>query len=246
MPLNVNNLTQAYFQILEGKIPTNIALQPIIDLTNSTILGYEALARWSSFSPMEIISLAYHYKGLERLESLIVEAILKSWHRIPGLLFINVHPSIVNPDLWSIFRGRNVVLEITEVETIHWEGVLRLRNMGFPLAIDDLGTGYATFDTLLQLRPEYLKLDKVLTQSIHVKARNSLLTAMVDHARRLGSKVIAEGIETKEQWQAAQESGCHFGQGYFLGKPQLFKRNRAIMRNDEQENEEGALNGQVV
>jgi len=227
LPMKLRDPIQVYQQILEGEIPTKVALQPIVSLENLTIIGYEALARWPDFSPDVIVSLANTYQEVELLESLIVRAVDEIRNHIPGLLFINVHPSIVNPDLWSVFRHRNVILEVTEVQTVNFKGVLRLREMGFPLALDDLGTGHATFDTLLKLCPEYLKLDKVLTQSMHIKARNSLLESMVGHARRLGAKVIAEGIETKEQLQAAVESGCHFGQGYLLGKPMVFQTNSA-------------------
>lgn len=91
--------------------------------------------------------------------------------------------------------------------------------MGFAIAMDDLGTGTATLDSLLKLKPNYLKLDKVLTQSTATKDRNSLFKAFVDHASRINSKVIVEGIETEEQLKASIQAGCHFGQGYLLGKP---------------------------
>jgi len=218
----LNDPYELYFQILEGIIPTAVALQPIVSLHNSSIIGYEALTRWRDFSPELIFTLAVKLQGVDSLESLIVKEIQRIRDRVPGLLFINVHPAVTNPHVWNVFCQRDVVLEITESQSINLRGVYELRKMGFPLALDDLGTGYSTFEALLQLHPEFLKLDKVLTQSPHIKARDSLFSAMVEHALRSGSQVIAEGIETKEQLQAAKETGCHFGQGYLLGKPKLF------------------------
>ena len=217
----LNDPYQLYHQILEGSIPTAVALQPIVNLQNSKIIGYEALARWHDYSPEFIFSVAVKHQGVDLLESLIVKEIQRIRDRVPGLLFINVHPAVTNPNVWSVFCKRKVVLEITESQSINLRGVYQLREMGFPLALDDLGTGYSTFEALLQLHPEFLKLDKVLTQSTHIKARDSLFAAMVEHARRSGSEVIAEGIETNEQLKAAKKTGCHFGQGYLLGKPKL-------------------------
>lgn len=217
----MNDPYQLYHQILEGIIPTAIALQPIVNLQNSRIIGYEALARWHDFSPEFIFALAVKNQDVDSLESLIVKGIQRIRDLVPGRLFINVHPAVTNPNLWSVFCKRNVVLEITESQSINFRGVSRLRKMGFPLALDDLGTGYSTFEALLQLHPEFLKLDKVLTQATNFMDRDNLFVAMVDYARRSGSQVIAEGIETKEQLQAAKKTGCHFGQGYLLGKPKL-------------------------
>jgi EAL domain-containing protein (putative c-di-GMP-specific phosphodiesterase class I) len=217
----LNDPYQLYHRILEGIIPTAIALQPIVNLQNSIIIGYEALARWHDVSPEVIFTVAVKNQGVNSLETLIVKEIQRIRDRIPGLLFINVFPTVADPNLWSVFCKRDVVLEMTESQSINLRGVYRLREMGFPLALDDLGTGYSTFDALLQLYPEFLKLDKVLTQSTNLKVRDSLFEAMVEHALRSGSQVIAEGIETEEQLQAAKKTGCHFGQGYLLGKPKL-------------------------
>jgi len=221
MPMLVDDPYELYHRILEGIIPTAVALQPIVNLQNSIIIGYEALARWHDVSPEVIFTVAVKLQGVNLLESLIVKEIQRIRDRVPGLLFINVHPTVTNPNVWNVFCERNVVLEITESQRINLRGVYRLRELGFPLALDDLGTGYSTFDALLQLHPEFLKLDKVLTQSTNLKVRDSLFAAMVEHALRSGSQVIAEGIETEEQLQAAKKTGCHFGQGYLLGKPKL-------------------------
>lgn len=221
MTMQLNDQYQLFKRILEGGILTAVALQPIVNLQNSRIFGYEVLARWHDKSPEFIFSLAVKYQSVDLLESLIVKEIQRIHDRVPGLLFINVHPAVTNPNMWSVFCKRNVVLEITESQSINLPGVFRLRELSFPLAMDDFGTGYSTFEALLQMHPEFLKLDKVLTQSTNLKGRDSLFEAMVEYARRSGSQVIVEGIETEEQLQAAKKAGCHFGQGYLLGRPKL-------------------------
>lgn len=218
----LNSQERAYNLILKGVIPTKVALQPIINLRDSTVFGYEALARWQDFPPDLIFAQAVKHRTVEMLERLIVKRIHLIREFVPGFLFVNVYPSVTNPNLWDIFSGRNIVLEITEAQSINLRGVYRLREKGFPLALDDLGTGYSTFEALLELHPDFLKLDRVLTQSKNLQARDSLFVAMVEHARLTSAQVIVEGIETEEQLLAVKKAGCHFGQGYLLGKPQLF------------------------
>jgi len=204
-----------------GYIPTKIAVQPIVNLQTKEIFGHEVLARWNDFPPDQIFALAEKVNVINILERLILSVIRIKRSRIQGHLFVNVYPSIKNVGIFKCLTEQDVILEITEASTINFDGVDKLKKRGFEIAIDDLGTGYATFESLLRLRPDYLKLDKILTQSPALEDRNSLFKAFVDHASRISSKVIVEGIETSEQLEASVEMGCHFGQGYLLGKPKL-------------------------
>lgn len=210
------------YRILDGHITTRIAIQPIVNLQTNVVYGHEVLARWNGLPPDYIFTLAEEQNVINILEELIVAVIRIKRPYIKGHLFVNVYPSIKNPETFECLANHNVILEITEASAINFTGVNKLRKMGFSIAIDDLGTGMATFDSLLRLKPNYLKLDKVLTQSFALEDRNSLFKAFVDHASRIGSKVIVEGIETAEQLEASIKMGCHFGQGYLLGKPILF------------------------
>jgi len=214
-----NDLRLPLYQILDGNITTKIAIQPIVNLRTSETYGYEVLARWDELPPDHIFALAEEENVVEILEELIIRAVRIKRPYIKGYLFVNVFPSIKHHKRFECLAKQNVILEITEASAINFHGVNKLKKMGFAIAIDDLGTGKATFESLLELRPNYLKLDKVLTQSLAIEDRNSLFKAIVDHASRIGSKVIAEGIETAEQLEASTLMGCHFGQGYFLGKP---------------------------
>lgn len=209
------------YQILDGHISTGIAIQPIFNLQTNEIYGHEVLARWNGFPPDYIFAFAEERNVINILEELIVAVIRKNLRYIPGRIFVNIYPSIKNPETFERLAKQNVILEITEASAINFQGVRKLKELGFEIAIDDLGTGTATLDSLLKLQPNYLKLDKVLTQSLALEDRNSLFKAFVDHASRTCSKVIVEGIETAEQLEASIKMGCHYGQGYLLGKPKL-------------------------
>lgn len=212
---------RALYQILDGKIPTQIALQPIFGFRDHEVYGHEVLARWSTFPPDEVFRCAHERNLVPDLEKVLLDNIISIRNVIDGRLFINLHPTLPQPDKWNVLRNKNVILEITELTNIQYEGIKVLKDLGFKLALDDIGTGSATLENLTRLQPDYLKLDKILVQSQNVFARNSLIKAFVDHACRLNAKVIIEGIETLEQYNAAKDTGAHYGQGYFLGKPKL-------------------------
>jgi EAL domain-containing protein (putative c-di-GMP-specific phosphodiesterase class I) len=207
--------------ILSGRIKTEIAFQPIWDLQKIKVFGFEALARWKNLKPNEVFWEAAQNNLVLELETLILTEICRIGKSTKGKTFINVHPSLPDPYFWECLKGKNVVLEITESDTICFTALNVLRDLGFILALDDFGTGSATLESLCLVEPEYIKLDKSLIQSKNILSRDSLITAFVGHATRMNTKVIVEGIENREQLQAARINGSHYGQGYFLGKPEI-------------------------
>lgn len=205
--------------ILAGQIPTKIALQPIYNLSDLSVYGYEALARWPGFSPDVVLLNAHNFNLVHEIELVLLDKFITILKKITDPLFINVCPTLTNPTMYAKLIHYNVVLEITEIASINYEGVEKLRDYGFSLALDDIGKGYSTLDSLTRIQPEYMKLDKCLIQSPNHEGRNSLIKAFGDHARRIDAKLVVEGIETKEQLHAACCSGAHYGQGYYLSKP---------------------------
>ncbi|WP_243140752.1 EAL domain-containing protein [Dehalobacter restrictus] len=206
---------------MSGRIKTEIAFQPIWDLQKIKVFGFEALARWKNLKPNEVFWEAAQNNLVLELETLILTEICRIGKSTKGKTFINVHPSLPDPYFWECLKGKNVVLEITESDTICFTALNVLRDLGFILALDDFGTGSATLESLCLVEPEYIKLDKSLIQSKNILSRDSLITAFVGHATRMNTKVIVEGIENREQLQAARINGSHYGQGYFLGKPEI-------------------------
>ena len=95
------------------------------------------------------------------------------------------------------------------------------RERGFRLAIDDAGAGFASLRHIVLLHPDFIKLDMTLTRDVHVDAtRRALVVALVAFGSQIGARVVAEGVETPEQLATLLEAGVHFGQGFYLARPQ--------------------------
>lgn len=211
-----------------------MALQPIKSLTEDLVIGYEALARWEAgapFNPMDVWRMALHFGQLDALEDMVRDRVLQIQPQIKGTLFVNVHPMALNPKRWLPLLHKNVVLEVTEPEEIDFQGVTALKKAGFRIALDDLGTGHATFKALVRIQPEFIKIDQSLILNCHKdKHKWSLLKALVEHGQRMGSQVVAEGIETVEDLEAVKKAKCLYGQGYLLGRPE--KQRPAIEKRE--------------
>lgn len=157
--------------------------------------------------------------------------------RRPKLLFVNVNPEVLNdPDhkggeTLALLKELDIspsaiVFELTERgavgDYIGFERVLSYyREQGFRIAVDDAGSGYNSLKTLVYLKPEFIKLDQSLIRGIAANREQQLLLGLiVDYARASGTRMIAEGIETRSELDYLRNSGVPLGQGYFLGVPQ--------------------------
>jgi EAL domain-containing protein (putative c-di-GMP-specific phosphodiesterase class I) len=146
-------------------------------------------------------------------------------------LFLNLHPSdLLDEDLYSTehpltAHAARIFLEITERASLDAvpqaaERVKRLRSLGYRIALDDLGAGYAGLTSFATLEPEVVKLDMSLIRGIDGHAiKQKLVRSMVTTCREVGAAVVAEGIETEPELATVIGLGCDFLQGYFLGKP---------------------------
>jgi EAL domain-containing protein (putative c-di-GMP-specific phosphodiesterase class I) len=146
-------------------------------------------------------------------------------------LFVNLHPEdLLDPHLLdpsSALTGiaDRVVLEITERASITVmdavrEQVQRLREVGFRIAIDDLGAGYAGLTSFALLEPEFVKLDMTLVRDIDASpVKQKLVTSMTSLCRQMGMLVVAEGVETSAERDALVDLGCDLLQGYLFARP---------------------------
>jgi hypothetical protein len=144
-------------------------------------------------------------------------------------LAVNVSPStLMDPSLVGLLTSYacdRVIVELTEHAPVEdyddlVPAMQRLREIGVRLAIDDAGAGFSSFQHILQLRPELIKLDRSLTRAVDADpVRYALASALVTFASSLGASVCAEGIETEQELVALQRLGIIYGQGYFLGRP---------------------------
>jgi EAL domain-containing protein (putative c-di-GMP-specific phosphodiesterase class I) len=213
-----------------------IAYQPIVDASTHQLYGYEALMRSKEASlphPGAVLDAAERLGRLvevgRRVRGLVALPMAKAAPDVK--LFVNLHASdLADPTLASASSplaalASRTVLEITERATL--EGIdsveskiARLREMGFRIAIDDLGAGYAGLTSFASLEPEVVKLDMTLIRDIEKsETKRKLVASMIDVCHDLGVLVVAEGIETVSERTVLVDLKCDLLQGYFLGRP---------------------------
>lgn len=205
--------------------------QPVIDLRTGSTAGFEALTRFEDgASPELAFDLARHLDLAGKLEILAAETALREAGGLPDrtYLSLNVSPSVLTHDgqVGELVRGSEhpVVVEITERAPVEDYGLLReaLGRLGpdVRVAVDDAGSGYASLSHVLALRPQIIKLDRVLIDGLdRDRRRQSLLASMTSFARETGAVLIAEGVETPSQLAAVRRCGVDFAQGFLLGAP---------------------------
>jgi EAL domain-containing protein (putative c-di-GMP-specific phosphodiesterase class I) len=214
----------------------DIAYQPIIDLREGRCIGIEALARFPEpFGAPDLTLRAAKTVGLSlELERL---AISQAWKVIPSLaadqfLALNVSPEALvelarRANLRADLPLTQLVVEITEHSAVESYAALHaelapLRRRGLRIAVDDAGAGYASLRHVLELQPDFIKVDRSLIHGIaDDHARRVAVGAFLALAVDLGSTVVAEGIERPADLSAVRDLGLHTAQGYLLGRPTL-------------------------
>ena len=210
----------------------DVALQPVVRLTDDAVVGFEALSRFGGRVPTDRWFRAASRCGLGgELERLTLGAALALLPTLEGELFlaVNVSPAALEDEaVLSMLRATDltrVVVEVTEHEAVgdyaELGAVLAgLRRAGARIAVDDTGAGFASLRHVLMLQPDVVKLDTSLSHDVHHDERQQrLVRVLLGFAREVGSDVIAEGIETQEQLEALQRLGVPLGQGWHLGVP---------------------------
>lgn len=216
--------------------------QPIVSLKNQQIYGYEALIRGPSdsvlHSPINLFDAASRHGRLAELDLLCREIAITRFGelRLDAKLFINTIPAaLLQPDYPHGLTARflkkanipaeKVVIELTEQYPIDDYALMReatahYREMGFSIAIDDLGAGYSGLRTWSELRPDYVKLDRHFMQNIHEDhQKKQFVQSMIDIAQSSQCRVIGEGVEVREEYLVAQAMEMHFAQGYYFARP---------------------------
>jgi len=220
--------------IVEDPDALSIVFQPIIDLSTDRVFGFEALARfdaWPYRTPDLWFQEAHeHHLGIE-LELLAATRAIAHLPMVPegACLTVNAGPEMVMSrefvDLLLDAPRRGVVLELTEHARFDdYPGLItslrELRREGIRLAIDDTGNGYSSLSHILKLAPDFIKLDRDLVSGIDVDpVRRILAASLVMFAGDTGARIIAEGVETREELDVVCDLGVDYAQGYFLGRP---------------------------
>jgi EAL domain-containing protein (putative c-di-GMP-specific phosphodiesterase class I) len=213
-----------------------MAFQPIVDLDRRRLFGYEALVRSDEPSlphPGGIIGAAERLGRVAELGGHIRVLAAQAFLNAPAdqVLFVNLHArDLLDSNLYSADApltklAERVVLEITERAALDEIPDVRasigaLRSLGFRIAIDDLGAGYAGLASFAALEPDIVKLDMSLVRNVHQSAiRQRVVRSMTSLCKDMGMGVISEGIEVAEERDAVLGFGCSLLQGYFFAKP---------------------------
>ncbi len=228
-----HELTKRVSAVLhEDKI--NIHYQPIYDLASNRVIGFESLSRFVTehYRTPDIWFNEAAQIGLgEELEMMAIGNAIKGLEQLSedSYISINVSPQYVTSG--AIARAlkdvdcERIVLEITEHSPVDCYTTLRqalipLRKRGLRIAIDDAGAGYASFQHILELEADFIKLDISLTQHINAQPRKYLLAkSLCAFARSIDCIIIAEGVETAQELASLKEMGVDKAQGYYLGRP---------------------------
>ena len=224
-----------------GKDQLRLVYQPIVNGSGDTILGVEALSRWThpvrgNIEPSQFIPIAEHSGLIVKLGEWVLRRACTEGKAWPGLsVSVNVSPlQFRRPDFVDTverilaetgFEPSRLELEITESTLIgnvdNAETAMhRLKGIGLRLALDDFGTGYSSLAYLRRFPFDKLKIDKSFVRSIERSAdAAAIVHAIVGLGRGLGMKVTAEGVETAEQQLFLRAAGVHSMQGYRFGRP---------------------------
>jgi EAL domain-containing protein (putative c-di-GMP-specific phosphodiesterase class I)/DNA-binding response OmpR family regulator len=230
-------LRETFLDILhKGRIRT--VYQPIFDLNTMEIYGHEALTRGpadSAFeSPELLFQFAEDHDATWELEQLCIRSAAQRYSASAGgRLFINVEADSITAlterrDMLQTLLAlpHKVVLEVTERSAIRDIPIFRdalssLRERGFGIAIDDAGSGYASLQSISELRPGYLKVANTLVTGLTTDTiKRDVVEMLVNLARRIDAVCVAEGIETPQDLEECRRLGILYGQGFYLGVPE--------------------------
>ncbi len=227
--------------IIQNREVTSV-FQPIIDCKEGSILGYEALSRGPSDSPLHSPAVMFNNAArLGRLSELEVVCRERSVYnffqkKLSGLLFLNVSPMALTDPGYP--RGKSVellqklghspsriVIELSEKYPMEDTNALckmleYYRSLGFKTAIDDLGSGYAGLRLWSELRPDYVKIDGHFIANIdNDPVKREFVRGIIELSDNIGCEVIAEGVETAEEHDTINQMGISIAQGFYFAKP---------------------------
>jgi len=213
-----------------------VAFQPIVYAGTHDIFAYEALMRSVEPDlphPGAVLNAAERTDKLRDVGRVVRELVALSAHatsdRSP--IFVNLHPQdLQDPSLYAANSplaalAPRIVLEITERASLEQVRdirgrVARLREMGFRIALDDLGAGYAGLTSFTQLEPEFVKLDMELIRGIHQQEmKQKIVRSLVQLCHDMGKLIIAEGIESIEESDVLEGLDCDLLQGFYFARP---------------------------
>ncbi|MCB9654462.1 MAG: EAL domain-containing protein [Deltaproteobacteria bacterium] len=211
-----------------------MAYQPIVCCSERTMIGYEALLRCRepAFPHPGVLLDAAERLGQTHLVGRCVRALVaQDFGARDTQVFVNLHPEdLVDDELYSASAplskmATRVILEVTERATIDsvrdiGRRVRELKDMGYRIALDDLGAGYAGLSSLARLEPDVAKIDMSIVRDVHIEpVKQKLIRTMVPLFKDLHMTVVVEGVETQAELGTLRDLGCDIMQGYLFSPP---------------------------
>ena len=232
----VSHLTELSAQVDAAAAGLFTVFQPIVVWSGRSVLGFEALARTRAANlsrPDELFAAAERLERVHELGRALRRLLAIEAREVPGdaLIFANIHPhDLADADLYDPGAplsaiAHRVVLEITERASLEAvdrlaDRVAELRRLGYRLAVDDLGAGYAGLAAFSSIAPDVVKLDMSLVRSLDSDPRRQAVVAsLIGLTRELGTTLVAEGVETAGERDALLALGCDHMQGYLFAMP---------------------------
>ncbi len=230
--------------------------QPLVSLRDGRIVGAEALARWrhpqwGSVSPQEFVAIAEDSGLIHELGACVLRQASResaAWQHLPGFSGVAINIStrqLIEPDevlslIANAIASEDLspgffTVEITESVLIEHLDTVRstlsaIKDLGVHVSLDDFGTGYSSISYLRELPLDSVKIDRSLIENmIDTPRAADLAAAIVDMGHALDLKVIAEGVETREQAALLQALGCDIAQGYYFAKPMAADKLTALL-----------------
>ena len=237
------NMTDSIYQALENKsfIPY---FQPKFDAKTKKIVGAEALIRWqkedgSFVSPAKFIPIVEEVMIIAEIDKYMFEAVCKQQYiwKTKGLKILPISVNLSRNKLYNAnfideymsilskykLEPKDIQFEITEgtlytEEKIGEKIIMTLKNLGFDILIDDFGVGYSSISMIRDINATEMKIDKSFIDDTSEKGK-ALINYVIKIAKVIDMKTVAEGVETKEQYEFLLKHNCDIIQGYYFAKP---------------------------
>lgn len=252
------NLKKVLISIIQRQQLTAF-FQPIYSTSNNELYGYEALIRGPSDSPLHnpqaLFDAALEFGVLSELELVCRKISIARFVdlNLEGKLFLNVSPMVFlqedHPQGKTLsylaehqLNPAQVVIELSEKYPIEspvilQKALMHYRNLGFQIAVDDLGAGYAGLKLWSEVKPDFVKIDRYFINQCHQDPiKREFIKSIINLGRSINAQVIAEGIETEDEFEQLQELGMCLFQGYLLARPEPYPSTElpAILQNNAQ------------
>lgn len=244
-----------YTAISENQI--ELYYQPVVRTLSGEICGMEALVRWRDpsaglLSPAEFIPVLEEYQLIHKLDLHVVRKVCEQLQQqyLEGqqLLPISFNLSRLDFQLCDIFEEIESLARFYRVprEMLHVEitesvlagepqkiktDIQRFHDAGYQIWMDDFGSGYSSLNILKDYDIDLLKIDMLFLRDFSEKSKR-IIASIVDMAKKVGVRTLAEGVETKEQLDFLRDIGCEKGQGYYIGRPQAFSESMEQLKRN--------------